>query len=94
MLQVDSNPIVNPVLEVGQISDEIEVKADAALVETRSTGVGQVIDNVRVLELPLNGRQATELILLSGAAIAGGNRRPAEITPRNPFPSEAGWITV
>src|SRR5689334_10443470 len=67
VLQVDSNPVVNPVLEIGQVSDQVEVQADAALVETRSTGVGQVIDNTRVLELPLNGRQATELILLSGA---------------------------
>src|SRR6516225_10237719 len=66
VLQVDSNPIVNPILEVGQVADQVEVQADAALVETRSTGVGQVIDNTRVLELPLNGRQATELILLSG----------------------------
>jgi hypothetical protein len=81
VLQVDSNPIVNPVLEVGQISDEIEVKADAALVETRSTGVGQVIDNVRVLELPLNGRQATELILLSGAAVAGGQQAASRNYP-------------
>jgi hypothetical protein len=38
------------------------------MVETRSTGVGQVIDNERVMEIPLNGRQATELIFLSGLA--------------------------
>ena len=36
--------------------------------ETRSTGVGQVIDNQQVTEIPLNGRQATELIFLSGLA--------------------------
>jgi hypothetical protein len=81
VLQVDSNPIVNPILEVGQVSDQVEVQADAALVETRSTGVGQVIDNTRVLELPLNGRQATELILLSGAAIAGGQQVAARNYP-------------
>jgi hypothetical protein len=52
VLQVNSNPSINAVLEVGQISDQVEVHADAALVETRSTGVGQVIDNIRVLELP------------------------------------------
>src|SRR5207249_10317277 len=74
VLQVDSNPVININLEVGQVSEQVEVNADAALVETRSTGVGQVIDNVRVLELPLNGRQVTDLIILSGAAIGGGNQ--------------------
>src|SRR5262249_49621117 len=67
-LQVNSNPTIPVVLEVGQLTEQVEVAADAALVETRSTGVGQVIDNQRVLELPLNGRQATELIFLSGMA--------------------------
>ena len=37
------------------------------MVETRSTGVGQLIENQRVLELPLNGRQVTDLLLLSPA---------------------------
>jgi hypothetical protein len=69
VLQVNGSPVIDATLEVGQVSDQIEVQADAALVETRSTGVGQVVDNQRVLELPLNGRQATELILLSGLAI-------------------------
>ena len=68
VLQIGSNPAVNVVLEVGQISETVEVQADAALVETRTTGISQVIDNTRVLELPLNGRQVTELILLSGVA--------------------------
>src|SRR5207245_6249339 len=68
VLQVNSNPVVNVVLQVGQVSETLEVQADVAMVETRSTGVGQVIDNQRVLELPLNGRQATELIFLSGMA--------------------------
>src|ERR1051326_5227359 len=67
-LQVDSNPAINVALQIGQVSETVEVQADAALVETRATGVNQTIDNVRVLEMPLNGRQVTELILLSGAA--------------------------
>src|SRR5438477_7637214 len=74
VLQVNSNPVINAVLEVGQIADQIEVQADATLVETRNTGIGQVIDNVRVLELPLNGRQAQELIFLSGGAVGGGKQ--------------------
>src|SRR5438093_12306207 len=72
VLQVNSNPVINPVLEVGQVSEQIEVQANAAQVETRATGVGSVIENTRVLELPLNGRQVTDLITLSGVAVQTG----------------------
>jgi hypothetical protein len=69
ILQVAMNPEVNVALEVGALSQEIEVSVNAAMVETQSTGVSQVIDQRRVVDLPLNGRQPTELILLSGAAV-------------------------
>src|SRR5947208_15571757 len=72
VLQVGSNPAVNAVLQVGQVSEAIEVHADAAMVETQSTGLGTVIDNKRVLELPLNGRNPAELIFLSGMANVAG----------------------
>ena len=68
VLQVGSNSQINIELKVGVLSEMITVTASAPLIESRSTGVGQVIDNQRVIELPLNGRQATELILLSGLA--------------------------
>ena len=68
VLQVGSNPQINVELKVGAVSEQVTVVANAAMVETRSTGVGQLIDNQRVVELPLNGRQATELILISGLA--------------------------
>ena len=68
VLQVGSNPELNVTLAIGAISEQVTVTANASLVETKNTGVGQVIDNQRVMELPLNGRQATELIFLSGLA--------------------------
>src|SRR5438094_10017976 len=74
ILQVGSNPVVNLGLEIGQVTEQIQVQADAALVETRSTGVGQVIDNTLVMELPLNGRNVQELIILSGMAVGGGSQ--------------------
>src|SRR5438067_441695 len=74
ILQVGSNPVVNLGLEIGQVTEQIQVQADAALVETRSTGIGQVINNTFVVELPLNGRNVQELILLSGMAIGGGSQ--------------------
>jgi hypothetical protein len=84
VLEVNANPTLNAVMQVGQVADQVEVQADAALVETRNTGVGQVIDNVRVLEMPLNGRQVTDLIILSGAAVGGG----PQMTNRN-YPTDA-----
>jgi hypothetical protein len=69
VLQVNSSPEINVQLQVGQVTEQVEVQANAALVETRNVGVGQVIENERILELPLNGRQVTDLIALSGAAV-------------------------
>jgi hypothetical protein len=70
VLQVSSNPEINVTLVVGAISEQVTVTANASPVEMHSTGIGQVIDNQHVLEMPLNGRQATELIFLSGLATA------------------------
>ncbi len=70
VLEVNANPVVDVTLEVGRVTETIEVQANAALVETRSVGVGQVMEARQILELPLNGRNVTELITLSGAAVA------------------------
>ncbi|HYR90358.1 MAG TPA: TonB-dependent receptor, partial [Terriglobia bacterium] len=69
VLQVNASPVLDAILEVGQVTEQVEVQANAALVETRSTSVGQVIENARILELPLNGRNTAELITYGGAAV-------------------------
>src|SRR6184192_3034329 len=68
VLQVNASLVINPVLEVGQVSEQVEVQANASQVETRNAGIGQVVENARVLELPLNGRNINDLIALSPAA--------------------------
>jgi hypothetical protein len=68
VLEVNASPVVNVSLEVGQVTETVEVQANAALVETQNTGVGQVMETKQILELPLNGRNVTDLITLSGAA--------------------------
>src|SRR5438067_2944328 len=72
VLQVNSNPVVNAVMDVGQVAETLDVQANAAQVETRSVGVGQVIEDTRIVELPLNGRNVQDLITLSGAAVQQG----------------------
>ena len=70
VLQVGSNPSLDITLEVGQVTQTIEVQANAALVETRNVSIGQVTETARIVELPLNGRNVQELLLLSGGAVA------------------------
>ena len=69
VLQVNASPTINVTLPLGDLAETVAVEAAAPLVETRSPGIGQVIENERIEELPLNGRQATDLIVLAGAAV-------------------------
>jgi len=50
-------------LQLGQVEETVTVAGTAALVETRNPGIGQVITNQQVLELPLNSREFYALAL-------------------------------
>jgi hypothetical protein len=71
VLQVATNPTIDVPLKVGSVTEQVQVEANASMVETQNTGIGQVIDSQRVVELPLVGRQVTDLILLAGGATQG-----------------------
>src|SRR5437870_4989649 len=71
VLQVNNNIQVNVVMQVGSITERVEVSAAASMVETKENSISVVIDNQRINELPLNGRQATSLILALGASSYG-----------------------
>src|SRR5688572_7187685 len=69
VLQVNANPVINVTLPLGELSEAITVEAAAPLIETRSLSIGQIIENEQIEELPLNGRNPTELIALDGASV-------------------------
>lgn len=68
-LHVGTNVQQNVTMQVGQVNSTVEVHASAGMVETKDNAISQVIDQRNMVDLPLNGRQATQLILLSGAAV-------------------------
>jgi hypothetical protein len=72
VLAVGDTRTVNVTLKVGSLTETVQVQADASQVDTRSTGVGLVVSQEQIIGLPLNGRQATQLVLLSGAAVEVG----------------------
>jgi hypothetical protein len=69
VLQVNANPVVPVTMAVGAVAESITVVANTTMVETRSMGVGQVMDNKRIMDLPLNGRNAADLIQLLPAVV-------------------------
>src|SRR5438876_1428174 len=56
-------------LKVGQATEEITVTANAELVVNRDATVGQLVDQKRVADLPLNGRQAQSLVFLAAGTV-------------------------
>jgi hypothetical protein len=72
VLQVGATPTVNAVLGVGSLEESVTVEAAAPLVDVRSAGISAVVSNEDILQLPLQGRQVTDLIMLAGAAVQTG----------------------
>ena len=72
VLQVGATPAINMVLELGELAETVTVDAAAPLVDTQSAGISEVVAQERILELPLQGRQVTDLIVLAGAAVEMG----------------------
>jgi len=66
LVEVGSTASVNVTLEVGAVETEVTVTSDVAqtIINTTDAELSTVIDERRVLDLPLNGRNAIELALL------------------------------
>ncbi len=68
-LEVDQRAEINFVLEVGGVTEQIEVVADTVQLNTVDGSQGQVIENQRIVDMPLNGRDYNQLALLSAGAV-------------------------
>src|ERR1700678_1864731 len=73
VVQVQQAVRIDVAMEVGAVSQTVEVTAETPLLTPTSTSLGQVIDQRETNEIPLNGRNVFALITLSPAAVAGGS---------------------
>jgi hypothetical protein len=77
-LQVNQTARYDLTMEVGQVSEQVEVVASAPVLATDTSDVGQVITNRQIVNMPLNGRNFMQLaslaanVLLSGTTESGG----------------------
>lgn len=68
-VRVDQTITVPIQLEVGLLTQTVEVGATTPLLDAATSSVGQVIDNKKIVDLPLNGRNAFALGLLAGNTV-------------------------
>ena len=65
VLDIDQKARLDVTLDVGNMSEKVTVEGEAALVRTETAEIGEVIENKRIVELPLNGRQFLQLAQLT-----------------------------
>ena len=68
-LNVQDRIGVNVTLEVGQVSETVEVTGAAPRLETDTSYLGQVVDSQKIVDLPLNGRFFTRLAVLTSGTL-------------------------
>jgi len=64
-LTVGASPVVDLQMSVGQQATTVTVEATTSQVETQSTAVGSLVEEKQMVELPLNGRNFTQLMALN-----------------------------
>ncbi|MBI4904349.1 MAG: TonB-dependent receptor [Acidobacteria bacterium] len=68
-VRVDQTVPLNVGLEVGAVAESVEVTASTPLLDSVTSSLGQVIENKKIVDLPLNGRNAFALGLLAGNTV-------------------------
>src|SRR5688572_29618631 len=76
-LQVNQVARIDVTLEVGTIAETVQVTSSAPLLETDTSSRGSVIDQKKIVDLPLNGRDYNQLALLSPGVLPGTPRLAA-----------------
>jgi len=68
-LTVGRQAVVNLELRVGEITEQVIVTGEASLVETTQSTVADLVDEQKIRDLPLNGRDFTQLALLQSGVV-------------------------
>lgn len=74
VLQIDQRARVDITLVIAGSTETVDVNARAPLINSVSSDIGAVIENTRIVELPLNGRQFIELAFLTAGATSAATK--------------------
>lgn len=68
-LNAGSRARVDVQLQVGSVTETVEVTADLPLLESETSSLGQAIENTTITQMPLNGRNYQELAVLTAGVL-------------------------
>ena len=83
-VEVQSMVRIDVAMQVGDVSQTLEVTAQTPLLETENAALGHVVESRKVLEMPLNGRNVFALVALVPGVVPGGQSGGSP-TGANPF---------
>lgn len=89
-LQADNTVTINVKMELGATAETVQVVASAVQVDTTTSTLRQVVDSARMVELPLNGRNAAQLTAL----VAGAVNAPSGNADQGTTKTFPGAVTV
>ncbi|MGB5154127.1 MAG: carboxypeptidase-like regulatory domain-containing protein, partial [Candidatus Sulfotelmatobacter sp.] len=93
-VQVNDQLRIDITLQVGTVTEEMDITANAVHVETESTQLGDVIDSKKMLALPLNGRSYLDLLGLQAGVAPGTAGTIGGDRPVSGYITSAGNISV
>ncbi len=84
VVQLQETSAINLTLQLGSVSQTVEVSGETPLLQPDSASLGQVIDGRKTNDIPLNGRNVYNLAALSPSVVPQGNSQ-GSIVGKNPF---------
>src|SRR5437867_9087915 len=82
LLQANENLTVNFAIEVGALSETVTVSGESPTVDVTSSVLSEVVDQKRIVELPLNGRDAAKLsTLVAGMVLTAVDQESGKTIP-------------
>jgi outer membrane receptor protein involved in Fe transport len=82
-LEINGTLRIDVQLQIGQVSNTVEVQSNASMVETENQTVGATVTGEAIFELPLNGRNTLDLL-----------KTQPGVTPTNPDSGAAGAYSI
>ena len=90
VLLVDTSPTVDVVLKLGAVNEQVQVDANAALVETQTINIGQGVENQRILDGTRSRIESDNFFLQMRNLLPSGLFCPQRLLPHESPPREVG----